>query len=201
VRKTEEIAFQGSCFNKAKDDERLFVLLARDAAAPVAIRAWVAERLRLGKNREGDPQIVEALACAKLMESGEGGDQRARPTAARHRYRRERTVTDRFHVVEGEVVPGEDAEIGAFQGWALREVERIRFGPVPAEIWLPILVRAQSLFALIVRMDWMRGCVPEVYEYLWASAFGGAGPDRDYLHWLLCRPSVRGPDGYRAEWR
>jgi hypothetical protein len=46
----------------------LFVLLSRDAAAPVAIRAWVAERLRLGKNTETDQQIVEALACARTME-------------------------------------------------------------------------------------------------------------------------------------
>lgn len=44
------------------------MLLSRDAAAPVAIRAWVAERLRLGKNTELDPQIIEALDCASTME-------------------------------------------------------------------------------------------------------------------------------------
>lgn len=48
------------------------MLLSRDAAAPVAIRAWVVERLRLGKNAEGDAQIVEALECAATMEN-EGG--------------------------------------------------------------------------------------------------------------------------------
>ena len=47
----------------------IFVLLGRDAAAPVAIRAWVAERLRLGKNVATDAQIVEALDCAKTMEA------------------------------------------------------------------------------------------------------------------------------------
>ena len=57
-----------SCLNKATDGERLFVLLARDPAAPVAIRAWVAERLRLGKNAPGDEQIREAFECASLME-------------------------------------------------------------------------------------------------------------------------------------
>jgi hypothetical protein len=57
-----------SCWNKARDDERLFVLLARDPAAPAAIRAWVAERVRIGKNAEGDPQIVEALDAAARVE-------------------------------------------------------------------------------------------------------------------------------------
>lgn len=66
--KRDEIEYAESCLNKARDSERLFVLLARDAAAPVAIRAWVAERLRLDKNKADDPQIVEALECARLME-------------------------------------------------------------------------------------------------------------------------------------
>jgi hypothetical protein len=65
--KRSEIADPRSCLNRAKDDEILFVLLARDPAAPVAIRAWVAERLRLGKNRADDGQIREALACAEAM--------------------------------------------------------------------------------------------------------------------------------------
>lgn len=66
--KRDEIDTESSCLNKARDDERLFVLLARDPAAPVAIRAWVEARLRLGKNTLNDPQIVEALDCAKRME-------------------------------------------------------------------------------------------------------------------------------------
>lgn len=57
-----------SCFNTAHKQEELFVLLARDPAAPVAIRAWIAERLRLGKNRPGDEQIREAFECATRME-------------------------------------------------------------------------------------------------------------------------------------
>ncbi len=52
----------------AHDQEMVFVLLSRDAAAPVAIRAWVAERLRLGKNKETDTQIIEALETALIME-------------------------------------------------------------------------------------------------------------------------------------
>ena len=66
--KRDELEHPESCFNKARDNERLFVILARDAAAPVAIRAWVAERLRLDKNSASDPQILEALECARLME-------------------------------------------------------------------------------------------------------------------------------------
>ncbi len=66
--KCEELENPTSCLNKARDDELIFVLLARDAAASVAIRAWVQERIRIGKNRLDDPQIIEALACAKKME-------------------------------------------------------------------------------------------------------------------------------------
>ncbi len=54
--------------NKADANEMTFVLLARDIAAPVTIRAWVEERIRLGKNHRDDAQIVEALHCSAVME-------------------------------------------------------------------------------------------------------------------------------------
>lgn len=66
--KSDVIDNPASCFNTAYDQEQLFVLLARDPAAPVAIRAWIAERLRLGRNKPGDEQIREAYECATLME-------------------------------------------------------------------------------------------------------------------------------------
>jgi hypothetical protein len=66
--KRDEIEYTESCLNRARDDERIFVLLARDPAAPVAIRAWVAERIRIGKNVLDDAQVVEALDCALRME-------------------------------------------------------------------------------------------------------------------------------------
>jgi hypothetical protein len=66
--KRDELEYTESCLNKAHDDERLFVLLARDPAAPVAILAWVHERIRIGKNVPEDPQIVEAVDCARRME-------------------------------------------------------------------------------------------------------------------------------------
>ena len=65
--KRDELTNQNSCLNKALEDERLFVLLARDPAAPVAIRAWIEERVRLGKNTRDDVQIREAEQCIALM--------------------------------------------------------------------------------------------------------------------------------------
>lgn len=66
--KSEELTNPKSCMSRAADDEMTFVLLGRDAAAPHAIHAWVAERIRLGKNKATDPQIIEALECAARME-------------------------------------------------------------------------------------------------------------------------------------
>lgn len=63
-----ELTDPASCMSRARDDEMTFVLLGRDTAAPAAIRAWIAERLRLGKNIPTDPQIIEAEECARKME-------------------------------------------------------------------------------------------------------------------------------------
>ena len=72
MMKRDELANPQSCLNRAHDDEMLFVLLARDVAAPLAIVTWVAERLRRGKNTKHDRQIQEALACARYMEIEQG---------------------------------------------------------------------------------------------------------------------------------
>jgi hypothetical protein len=66
--KREELTNPNSCMSRAKDDEMTFVLLARDVAAPTAIRTWVKLRIGLGKNLPGDEQIIEALLCAGRME-------------------------------------------------------------------------------------------------------------------------------------
>lgn len=68
--KKQEMAIADSCLNKARDDERIFVILGRDKAAPAAIRAWCDERIRIGKNSVSDAQIQEALYCADKMERG-----------------------------------------------------------------------------------------------------------------------------------
>jgi len=69
MRKQNEVKCETSCFNKAKEDEMLFVLLGRDSAAPATISFWIAERIRQGKNKHSDPQIIEAMECAIVMES------------------------------------------------------------------------------------------------------------------------------------
>lgn len=58
-----------SCWNKADDHERLFVLLARDVAAPLTILCWIMLRVVMGKNKLNDPQLKEAWDCARLMET------------------------------------------------------------------------------------------------------------------------------------
>jgi hypothetical protein len=69
VRKRDELADPKSCLNKARDDERLFVLLERDEAAPNTVRYWISERIRLGLNRPGDPKIVEAGRWIEAVEA------------------------------------------------------------------------------------------------------------------------------------
>lgn len=60
MRKRDELTDPKSCMSRARDDEWTFVLLGRDLAAPVAVRAWINERIRLGKNTWDDAQIIEA---------------------------------------------------------------------------------------------------------------------------------------------
>jgi len=62
MRKRDELADPESCLNRAREDEWIFVLLGRDPAVPAAIAAWIAERIRLGKNVWTDPQVTEAEA-------------------------------------------------------------------------------------------------------------------------------------------
>lgn len=66
--KAEELANPESCMGKAHPREMTFVLLARDIAAPGAIREWCRLRCLHGKNKATDEQIREALACAETME-------------------------------------------------------------------------------------------------------------------------------------
>lgn len=70
--KKDEMLNPASCLNRANPDEMLFVLLARDAAAPATIRFWINERVRLRKNQHDDTQITEAIECAIRMEMYRG---------------------------------------------------------------------------------------------------------------------------------
>jgi hypothetical protein len=67
MRKKQELSEPSSCLNRATETEMLFVLLGRDTAAPHAIEAWCAERIRQGKNELSDSQIQGAYACAMAM--------------------------------------------------------------------------------------------------------------------------------------
>jgi hypothetical protein len=67
MRKPEEMADPSSCLNKASDEEILFVLRSKDPAMVPAIRAWIAERIRLGKNQRTDAKIVEAEMCIETI--------------------------------------------------------------------------------------------------------------------------------------
>lgn len=60
MRKRDELSDPKSCLNRAFDTEWVFVLLGRDVAATVAVRAWIKERIRLGKNRPDDLQVRDA---------------------------------------------------------------------------------------------------------------------------------------------
>lgn len=66
--KKDELSDPRSCMSRANDDEMIFVLLARDLAAPAAILAWCDERISLGLNSAGDQQIINARLCASAME-------------------------------------------------------------------------------------------------------------------------------------
>lgn len=65
------------CFAKAFDNEPMFVLLARDVAAPATIREWCRLRCLRGKNNPKDAQIVEALAMADVMADEQEGWRKA----------------------------------------------------------------------------------------------------------------------------
>jgi hypothetical protein len=55
------------CYKNAHPDEPYFMLLGRDATAPLIVLAWIALRLRCGFN---DPeQLQEAFACAVAMQA------------------------------------------------------------------------------------------------------------------------------------
>lgn len=66
MRKIDEL--EKGCMAKAGDLEMIFVLLSRDSIAAKTIRFWVQQRILAGKNTPDDPQILEALECARTMD-------------------------------------------------------------------------------------------------------------------------------------
>jgi len=68
MRKKDELSLENTCMSHGHPEEMVFVLLGRDPAAPLALRAWADERVRLGKNTHTDVQITEAREIADTME-------------------------------------------------------------------------------------------------------------------------------------
>jgi|HubBroStandDraft_3_1064219.scaffolds.fasta_scaffold58488_2 hypothetical protein len=55
------------CYANAKPDEPYFLLLGRDATAPLIVLAWIALRAKCGFNDV--EQLKEARACALAMQA------------------------------------------------------------------------------------------------------------------------------------
>ena len=56
---------EGSCWNRADEEEQMFILLGRDRHAPALIRLWAEMREKEGEN----PEVVqEARTVAQIME-------------------------------------------------------------------------------------------------------------------------------------
>lgn len=69
MKKHEELSNPKSCLSKAAHDEPLFILRATDKSAPVAIRAWIEERIASGQNTRSDEKMISAAALAEEMEA------------------------------------------------------------------------------------------------------------------------------------
>ena len=74
--KRRELIDPESCFNKAANDEPLFVLRAHDMLAPDLVTEW-AERA----DAEGTPatKVLEALDCAAAMRAWQNKNGRKVP--------------------------------------------------------------------------------------------------------------------------
>lgn len=59
------MGYKGSdkCLNKAKEDEMLFVLMARDETAPITILEWI----KLNLHKQPEDKLREAFDCAMTM--------------------------------------------------------------------------------------------------------------------------------------
>jgi len=64
---TKQKPGQFDCYDKAENDEPMFVLLARDPVAPILVRHWRQLRMLLDID-DDDAKGVEADICANAME-------------------------------------------------------------------------------------------------------------------------------------
>jgi hypothetical protein len=84
--------------SRARDDEWTFVILGRDRAAPAVVRAWIEERVRLGKNKLEDPQIVEAWSWIRevLNEQAEADIKQKAETDMKQKVEKTRGLAERL---------------------------------------------------------------------------------------------------------
>ncbi len=64
---TKENPGKYDCLAKAEPDEPVFVLLGRDACAPILVRMWAEMRGAFNPEESSD-KLNEAVDCATLME-------------------------------------------------------------------------------------------------------------------------------------
>lgn len=69
MTKSQNITDPQSCWNKAREDQEIFILIEHDEAYPNTVRRWANERIDLGLNNWGDAKIRSALASADLVEA------------------------------------------------------------------------------------------------------------------------------------
>lgn len=67
MNRRDELEIESSCFNKAADDEPLFVLRAKDPLAANTVRAWCVIATDSGQHEPA--KIAEARALADSMEA------------------------------------------------------------------------------------------------------------------------------------
>lgn len=73
MKKKDEIEDKNSCFNKAKENEMVFVLREKDEQFADSIRLWAFLRYIRGDNFLHDKKIISALMEAKVVDGQEIG--------------------------------------------------------------------------------------------------------------------------------
>ena len=74
MQKRDERDESRSCWNKAREDEHMFILLERDQTTPEVIRIWATLRVEKGLNQPDDEQITEALESDQYGMLDSAGD-------------------------------------------------------------------------------------------------------------------------------
>lgn len=66
MKKHEELSDPNSCWNKAADDEPVFVIRAKDPEAVGTVMEWCNRRIRHNHNSSGDKKLRDAVEWCRL---------------------------------------------------------------------------------------------------------------------------------------